>query len=115
MPDRTPATRGVTVDPGHVAKLIERERATYAEQHPASRQAFAAAGANLLGGVPMTWMRMWPGGFPLYLAGAHGARLTDIDGNEFADFCLGDTGAMAGHSPDAVRAAVAQQHDELGG
>ena len=115
MPDRTPATRGVTVDPGHVAKLIERERATYAEQHPASRQAFAEAGANLLGGVPMTWMRMWPGGFPLYLAAASGAQLTDIDGHSYIDFCLGDTGAMAGHSPAAVGAAVTAQYGERGG
>jgi glutamate-1-semialdehyde 2,1-aminomutase len=113
-PDRPPAAQAA-VDPGHVAKLIERERAAYAEQHPSSRQAFAEAGANLLGGVPMTWMRMWPGGFPLYLASATGARLTDIDGHSYIDFCLGDTGAMAGHSPAAVRAAVAAQYGELGG
>jgi glutamate-1-semialdehyde 2,1-aminomutase len=98
-----------------LARLIERERAAYAQRHPKSREAFAASGANLLGGVPMTWMRMWPGGFPLYLAGARGARLTDIDGHEFTDFCLGDTGAMAGHSPAAVRAAVARRCGELGG
>src|SRR5215472_10736230 len=111
MPDR-PAT---TINPECVATLIERERADYAERHPASRRVFAEAGANLLGGVPMTWMRMWPGGFPLYLAGASGARLTDIDGHEYIDFCLGDTGAMAGHSPPAVRAAVAAQYGGLGG
>ena len=58
---------------------------------------------------------MWPGGFPLYLATAHGARLTDIDGNIFTDFCLGDTGAMAGHSPAPVQAAVAQRYGDLGG
>ena len=58
---------------------------------------------------------MWPGGFPLYLATARGARLTDIDGNIFTDFCLGDTGAMAGHSPAPVQAAVAQRYGELGG
>jgi glutamate-1-semialdehyde 2,1-aminomutase len=63
----------------------------------------------------MTWMRMWPGGFPLYLAGARGARLTDIDGNAFADFCLGDTGAMAGHSPAAVQTAVTMRYGALGG
>jgi glutamate-1-semialdehyde 2,1-aminomutase len=110
MPDR-PAT----INPERVAWLIERERADYAERHPSSRQAFAAAGANLLGGVPMTWMRMWPGGFPLYMASAGGARLTDIDGHEYLDFCLGDTGAMAGHSPAVVQAAVATRYAELGG
>jgi glutamate-1-semialdehyde 2,1-aminomutase len=103
------------IDRERLARLIERERSTYAGRHPRSRAAYAAAGSNLLGGVPMTWMRMWPGGFPLYLAGAAGARLTDIDGHEFIDFCLGDTGAMAGHSPAPVRAAVARQYGELGG
>ena len=55
--------------PRRLAELIGRERATYGARHPRSAQAFADAGSHLLGGVPMTWMRMWPGGFPLYLAG----------------------------------------------
>jgi glutamate-1-semialdehyde 2,1-aminomutase len=63
----------------------------------------------------MTWMRMWSGGFPLYHATASGARLVDIDGHEFIDFCLGDTAAMAGHSPAAVQAAVSRRYTELGG
>jgi glutamate-1-semialdehyde 2,1-aminomutase len=104
-----------TIRASRVAELVTRERARYAASHPASLRAFEQAGAHLLGGVPMTWMRMWPGGFPLYLATAHGARLTDIDGNQFADFCLGDTGAMAGHSPGPVQAAIAQRYDDLGG
>ena len=98
-----------------LAGLIGRERAAYAQRHPRSAAAHAASAAHLLGGVPMTWMCMWSGGFPLYLAGASGARLTDIDGHEFIDFCLGDTGAMAGHSPAAVRAAVALRYGEQGG
>jgi glutamate-1-semialdehyde 2,1-aminomutase len=98
-----------------LAELIGRERATYQARHPRSAAAFAAAGDHLLGGVPMTWMRMWAGGFPLYLDQASGARLTDIDGNEFIDFCLGDTGAMAGHSPAPVAAALARRFGELGG
>jgi glutamate-1-semialdehyde 2,1-aminomutase len=115
MPDQQATERGVSIDRERLTRLIDRERATYAGRHPASRAAFAAAGANLLGGVPMTWMRMWPGGFPLYLASAHGARLTDIDGHELIDFCLGDTGAMAGHSPAPVQAAVARQYAVVGG
>ena len=98
-----------------LAELVSREREAYRARHPASAAAFAEAGTHLLGGVPMTWMRMWPGGFPVYLATAHGSRLTDIDGNEFVDFCLGDTGAMAGHSPAAVQAAVANRYSGAGG
>ena len=104
-----------TIDRGRLSALIDRERAAYRASFPASRQVFADAGTHLLGGVPMTWMRMWSGGFPLYYATASGARLTDIDGHEFVDFCLGDTGAMAGHSPTAVQAAVSRRYGELGG
>jgi glutamate-1-semialdehyde 2,1-aminomutase len=102
-------------DKARLTALIDRERSAYRANFPGSRDAFAAAGNHLLGGVPMTWMRMWPGGFPIYHATASGARLADIDGHEFIDFCLGDTGAMAGHSPAAVRAAVAHRYAELGG
>jgi len=103
------------IDRSRLTELIRRERDDYAGRHPSSRQAFAAAGESLLGGVPMTWMLAYPGGFPAYVATARGARLTDIDGNEFIDFCLGDTGAMAGHSPGPVREAVARLYGELGG
>jgi glutamate-1-semialdehyde 2,1-aminomutase len=104
-----------TIDHNRLTALIDRERAAYQANHPASADAFAAGGKHLLGGVPMTWMRMWSGGFPLYHATASGARLVDIDGHEFIDFCLGDTAAMAGHSPAAVQAAVSRRYAELGG
>jgi glutamate-1-semialdehyde 2,1-aminomutase len=107
--------RPAVIDREHLAGLISRERETYGQRHAGSRRAFESGGANLLGGVPMTWMRMWAGGFPLYFAEARGARLTDIDGNGFVDFCLGDTAAMAGHSPAATVAAVARRYGELGG
>jgi glutamate-1-semialdehyde 2,1-aminomutase len=48
---------------------------------------------------------MWAGGHPIYLAQAQGASVVDVDGNEYADFCLGDTGAMAGHAPPPGDAA----------
>ena len=52
---------------------------------------------------------MWPGGHPIYFSEARGARLVDVDGNEYADFCLGDTGAMAGHSPEPVMRAIRER------
>jgi glutamate-1-semialdehyde 2,1-aminomutase len=114
MPD--PAiTDQAGFDREDLAGLISRERETYSQRHARSRHAFGASGSNLLGGVPMTWMSMWAGGFPIYFAEARGARLTDIDGNTFIDFCLGDTGAMAGHSPAATVAAVNRRYGELGG
>ena len=63
----------------------------------------------------MTWMSKWSGGFPLYLDTATGSRLRCIDGHEYVDFALGDTGAMAGHSPKATVQAVLERMGELGG
>jgi glutamate-1-semialdehyde aminotransferase len=55
----------------------------------------------------MNWMTRWPGAWPVAFEAAQGARLTDVDGNAYVDFCLGDTGAMAGHSPVPTVAAAA--------
>ena len=95
-----------TLDRGRLQQLIARERATYLANNPRSAAAFEAARSTLFGGVPMTWMVKWSGGFPLYLDGAHGNRIRDIDGHTFVDFALGDTGAMAGHSPEATTKAI---------
>jgi len=63
----------------------------------------------------MTWMNKSAGGFPLYLATAKGAHVEDIDGHDMVDLCLGDTGAMAGHSPAPTVQAVQRRYAELGG
>ena len=97
-----------------LAELMSREREAFAARNPRSRAAFARA-EHLFGQVPMTWMNKRAGSFPLYLDSARGATVTDIDGNGYADFALGDTAAMAGHSPQPVVDAVARRFGELGG
>ena len=67
------------------------------------------AGDSLFGGVPMSWMMKWAGGFPVFAERAEGSTVFDVDGNEYADFCLGDTGAMTGHAPPAVATTAAEQ------
>ena len=94
------------VDRRRLRKLIEEESARFVAGHPRSRAAFDRARRSLLGGVPMSWMDRWPGGFPVVLDHAEGARVTDIDGRAYVDFCLGDTGAMAGHAPAPTARAV---------
>jgi glutamate-1-semialdehyde aminotransferase len=89
-------------------RLIEAERERFAETHPQSRALHESADA-LLGGVPMSWMNAWPGGHPIHVAHAQGARVVDADGHEYLDVCLGDTGAMAGHGPPATLEAIAVQ------
>jgi glutamate-1-semialdehyde 2,1-aminomutase len=102
------------IDRDKLAAALEVERATHAERTPRSKELFDSAD-HLFGRVPMTWMNKWSGGYPLYLDTAHGNRITDVDGNEYVDFALGDTGSMAGHSPQATVSAVQRRIGELGG
>src|SRR3954454_17209641 len=102
------------VDRARLAALVDRERARYVDTHPASRALFAGAD-HLFGRVPMTWMNMWSGGFPLYLERAGGSRVVDVDGHEDVDLALGDTGAMAGHSPQPTVEAVIRRIRDEGG
>jgi glutamate-1-semialdehyde 2,1-aminomutase len=88
-----------------MASELER----FSAEHPGSRALHQRATASLVGGVPMPWMARWPGGFPIYVQEARGARITDVDGRNYVDLCLGDTGAMTGHSPAAVVWAVQSQ------
>lgn len=96
-------------DRERLAALMDRERDTFAREHLRSQRLHEQAGGSLLSGVPMNWMTRWPGAFPIVAASANGARLTDVDGREYVDFCLGDTGAMAGHAPASTVAAVERQ------
>ena len=98
-----------TIDRARLSALLARERAAFAAARPRSRELFAEASDSLHGGVPMSWMAKWAGGFPVFLDRAEGARVVDVDGHEYADLCLGDTGAMAGHAPAATVAAVREQ------
>lgn len=102
------------MDRDRLSALLESERALHLERNPGSRAQFDRAG-HLFTGVPMTWMANWAGRFPLGLAEARGARVTDVDGHRYVDFALGDTGAMAGHSPTAVTEAVRNRIETLGG
>ena len=102
------------MDRDRLSKLLETERATHLDRNPTSLFQFSAA-EHLFTGVPMTWMANWAGSFPLGLAAARGNRVTDVDGHTYVDFALGDTGAMAGHSPLPVVEAVRRRIDTLGG
>jgi glutamate-1-semialdehyde 2,1-aminomutase len=92
-----------------LASLHEREEQRFVETHPRSRELFERGRRSLFEGVPMHWMRKWPGGFPVFVAEAKGARFEDVDGIEYVDFCLGDTGAMTGHAPEATLRALTDQ------
>src|SRR3954454_10960298 len=92
---------GTSVDPAVVGRLTEVESRRLAREHPRCAALHERARGSMPGGVPMSWMAKWAGPFPLHVAEAEGSRFACSDGLEHVDLCLGDTGAMTGHSPPA--------------
>src|SRR2546428_3869009 len=98
-----------TIDRGRLQSLMQREQKKFVDERPKSKALFERASKSLLGGVPMNWMVKWAGAFPPFVREAQGAHFYDVDGHRYIDFCLGDTGAMTGHSPFATVKAVEEQ------
>ncbi|MBR0751981.1 aminotransferase class III-fold pyridoxal phosphate-dependent enzyme [Bradyrhizobium jicamae] len=102
--------RTVTVERSEIVdRLIDAEQERFRKTHPQSAAAWQEGQRHFLYGGPSHWMRRWAGGFPVYVDEARGAHICDIDGNDYIDFCLGDTGGMCGHAPDAVTEAALRQ------
>jgi len=98
-----------TIDRSRLASLMGREQKKFADERPKSKALFERGRKSLLAGVPMNWMVKWAGAFPPFVREAQGASFFDVDGHRYTDFCLGDTGAMTGHSPSATVKAVEEQ------
>ena len=97
----------VTLD--RVKSLLEQETRRFVAERPSSKALFDQARKSLVGGVPMSWMRIWSGGFPIFVEAAEGVHITDVDGHTYLDLCLGDTGGLCGHAhPQIVEAITAQ-------
>ena len=97
------------VNRNKVKKQLEVEQQIFIENHPTSKALFEKAKSSLFDGVPMPWMMEWPYPFPIFIKEASGAHITDVDSIKYLDFCLGDTGAMVGHSPKASLDALVEQ------
>jgi glutamate-1-semialdehyde 2,1-aminomutase len=97
------------IDRGRLQFLMLREERDFVATHPKSAALYERAQESLLGGVPMNWMKKWAGKFPVFVGEAHGAHFSDVDGHEYIDLCLGDTGAMTGHSPAQATEVIVGQ------
>jgi glutamate-1-semialdehyde 2,1-aminomutase len=97
------------IDRDKLKQRLAQEEARFIETHPRSKELFDRAKASFLSGVPMNWMVRWAGAYPVFVQEASGAHFTDVDGNRYLDLCLGDTGAMTGHAPQASVNAVIEQ------
>tara|TARA_B110000503_G_scaffold142699_1_gene240416 strand:+ start:48 stop:1409 length:1362 start_codon:yes stop_codon:yes gene_type:complete len=93
----------------HLKELRAKEEQRFLDTHKKSAAAFEDSKKVMHEGVPMSWMAKWPGAHPVFVKEAKGARFTDLDGQIYVDFCLGDTGSMTGHSPDATVKAIREQ------
>ena len=100
------------ISPARIAELMKIEEKRFLDTHKASTAAFTESSRVMHEGVPMSWMAKWPGAHPVFIKEAKGAHFTDLDGHDYIDFCLGDTGSMTGHSPAATVAAVKAQIDK---
>ena len=97
------------IDRTRLAELMAIEEQRFLDAHPKSGELFESAKLSMPGGVPMSWMSKWPGAYPVFVEEAKGATFVDVDGNTYIDFCLGDTGSMTGHSPEATVTAIREQ------
>src|SRR5271165_6079914 len=98
-----------SIDRTRLQSLMQREQEKFVDERPKSKALFERARKSLLAGVPMNWMVKWAGAFPPFVREAQGAHFCDVDGHRYTDFCLGDTGAMTGHSPFATVKAAEEQ------
>lgn len=98
-----------TISRETIKHLAQREAASFLAARPRSQELAEQTEQHYLFGVPLHWMADWGTPVPLFVERAQGAHFTCVDGIEYADFCLGDTGAMFGHSPTAVAAKLAEQ------
>ena len=96
----------------NATNIIKAERERYLTLHPRSIALSKQASQHFLYGVPMHWMSDWGTPVPLFVEAANGAHFTCADNIDYADFCLGDTGAMFGHSPPAVASAIKNQAEK---
>ena len=96
------------IDRDRLRELRAREESASPTCTPAPPSWPSGPAARCWPGVPMPWMTRWPGRFPRVLRQRRPAPgSTDVDGLEYVDLCLGDTGAMTGHALPQVAEAIA--------
>src|SRR3954451_7878418 len=97
------------IDRDRVAALTERQRAIHRERTAASGRMFERAAEVMPGGVPSQFQAGDP--WPVYIERGQGARVWDVDGNEYLDFHNGFGVMCVGHANPAIAAAVKAQMD----
>lgn len=99
-------THGIA--PHILAKLRGREEQRFRDSRPRAQELHTKASAVMPHGVPLHWMSQWGTPYPIFAHAAKGARLTDVDGHTYTDFCLGDSACLFGHAHPAFTAAITE-------
>jgi glutamate-1-semialdehyde 2,1-aminomutase len=97
------------IDPAKVARLTETEQAKFRERTHSSAERFERALKVMPAGVPSSFQQSDP--WPTYIERGDGARVWDVDGNEYADFHNGFGVMCIGHANPKVGAAVKARVD----
>jgi glutamate-1-semialdehyde 2,1-aminomutase len=97
------------IDRDRVAALTERQRAIHRERTAESGRTYERAAAVMPGGVPSAFQTGDP--WPIYLDRGEGARVWDVDGNEYVDFHNGFGVMCVGHANPMIASAVRAQMD----
>ena len=92
----------------------KKEIVLFEQTHKKSGELFRKAHDSMQRGVPMCWMERWAGSYPLFVESAKGAHFQDVDGNDYIDFCLGDTGSMIGHATEPVAKVISEYVKNVG-
>jgi glutamate-1-semialdehyde 2,1-aminomutase len=98
------------IDRDRVAALTERQRAIHRERTAGSGDLFRRAAAVMPAGVPSQFQSNDP--WPVYITQGRGARIWDVDGNEYLDFHNGFGVMCVGHANPAIAAAVKARMDD---
>ncbi|WP_221031989.1 aspartate aminotransferase family protein [Actomonas aquatica] len=75
---------------------------------PRSTELFTRAQNSIAGGIN-SGIRKLEQPVPLYFEKGEGARVWDVDGNEYIDFQLGQGALLYGHAPSGLAAELAKQ------
>jgi glutamate-1-semialdehyde 2,1-aminomutase len=97
----------VALERRRIDELVDRELAELNGRTAGSASMYRRARESLSGGVASSYQLRDP--WPIYLVDGDGARVRDVDGNEYWDFHNGFGSMVQGHAHPAIVAAVRER------
>lgn len=98
----------VQIDPAKLARMIEEQSEILNANTQKSKAMYEEARKHLCNGVASSYQSRDP--WPIYIDRGEGARIIDIDGNEYWDFHNGYGSMVQGHAHPLIGKAVADRY-----